>query len=590
MKRIFLWITLIVAFTANNLAQASITLHAPNTVREGERFAITYRIENSEPKEPKAPQIDGCKFLYGPSVSTMQSYQIINGKTSGTSIVEFTYTYRAEKAGNYKIGKKPFKVIPSGSKTQDQTTQQQTQQTLNDIPEEAKGINVGANDVFIRIILSKSQAYEQEAIECTIKLYTKFSITKFMQEAQPSYDGYLIEEIPIQQIINREEVYNGQTYMTAVLQKYILYPQKSGKLTINSGKYRLVAAQQELVRFGFIPHITSSYQQLNVNSNSASINILELPQPQPEGFNGAVGQFSIDSKLGSSSFRTNETSSMIYTISGTGNIKYLKEPEIKFPSDFETYAPQSDISAKPTSNNVAGTMTIEYPFAPQSVGKFKIGMEKFVYFDPEAKKYVTLSTPTYDIDVAKGNSMPVSEQKDITAKATDILHIKTGDKSLSHDHEPIIYSLNYWMIYILLTLMLIAVLLAARKRNKLAADTDGLRLSRANKVARRRLKVAAQYMNSRQSDKFYDETLKAVWGYLSDKLTIPASQLNRENIANELQKYGAPDSLIQQFIDTLDQCEIARYTPTQSDQQIESTYKLASSAMEQLANIKRVKR
>ena len=172
----------------------------------------------------------------------------------------------------------------------------------------------------MRIILSKSKAYEQEAIECTIKLYTKYSISSFMSTTQPSFDGFLIEELDLKSSLNQIENYKGQNYMTAILKKCIIFPQKSGKLTINSGKYDITVVQYERVNLGFFSDTRPIEKKIKVSSNSATVNIDPLPLPQPDGFYGAVGKFSIDSKLQGTSFRTNEASSLIYTIKGTGNI------------------------------------------------------------------------------------------------------------------------------------------------------------------------------------------------------------------------------------------------------------------------------
>lgn len=603
MKRLLIIFALIVSVAATALADISFTVIPPRQVIEGNRFAVTFRLQNAEGNSLNAPQINGCTLLYGPSTSTMQSYQMVNGKATSSSSVDYTYTYRADKAGTFTIGsatisvdgktyrtkEAQFKVLPADT----QQPNQRPQVAVDDYTTQTPDRKVTSDDVFVRIILSKSQAYEQEAIECTIKLYTKYQISSFMPTTQPSFNGFLIDEAQVQPALNEMEHYHGQNYMTAILKKCIIFPQKSGKLTINSGRYNLTVVQYERINMGFFGSTRPIEREIQVNSNSASINILNFPQPQPEGFNGAVGTFTVDSKLNSSSFRTNEAASLTYTVSGTGNIKYLKEPSIDFPSEFEQYTPKTDISAKVSGSNVSGSMTVEYTFVPQSAGKFKIGENKFVYFNPDKKEYVTLTTPAYDIDVAKGAGTTTTtavDKQDIKAKNTDILHIRLGDKSLSLNHMLIVNTWWYWAIYLMLAIALTTSVVIAAKRMKLNADVTGRKLAKANKVARRRLKIAEGYMKARQNDKFYEETLRAVWGYLSDKLSIPASQLTRENIANVLKEYGAPDELTQRFINVLDECEMARYTPSQNEDQLEIIYKQASSAMNEMAGIKKSKR
>ena len=199
---------------------------------------------------------------------------------------------------------------------------------------------------------------------------------------QPSFDGFLIQELDIQPTLNEEEEYRGSRYMTAVLKKCIIFPQKSGKLTINSGNYDIKVVQYNNVNMGFFTVRDPQEREIKVKSNSASVDVKQLPFPQPEGFSGAVGSFTADTRLVGNTFRTNDAASLIYTIKGTGNIKYIKEPVIDFPDEFEQYTPKSDIQAEVSGQNVTGTMSVEYTFVPQSVGDFKIGGNKFIYFNP----------------------------------------------------------------------------------------------------------------------------------------------------------------------------------------------------------------
>ncbi|MCM1483383.1 MAG: BatD family protein [Muribaculaceae bacterium] len=589
------------------MAQVSFTVSAPQKVSVGEKFAVTYRVKNGEGSGLKVPQINGCTQIFGPAVSSSSSFSVINGHTEKRSVIDYTYTYRADKEGTYTIGEasvtvdgkrmttRPVSITigpaKAGSSAQpdDPRASRQGAVDMEDISTQSADRSVSSSDVFVRIILSKPTAYEQEAIECTIKLYTKYSISSFFPTRQPSFDGFLIEEMNLQPSLNQVEVYNGQKYMTALLKKCIIFPQKSGKLTINSGNYDIDVVQYDNVNMGLFSVQTPQERKIKVSSNSASIDIRPLPQPQPEGFTGAVGTFSIDSRMLGSSYRTNDPATLIYTISGTGNIKYIKEPVIDFPSEFEQYTPKADIDARVSGNNVTGKMTIEYTFVPQAVGDFTIGSDKFVYFDINEKRYVTLTTPSYNIKVAKGASQSTTTRKDVELKNTDILHIYTGDKAASKEHTLVIAQWWYWMIYVLLICGVIAVLAVNRRNIRRSADIKGMKLARASKVARKRLKLAKEYMTGKQNEKFYEEMLRAVWGYLSDKLSIPASQLSRDNVAAELTSYGATEDTVNDMIDVLDECEMARYTPSATPEQAERIYDKASQAINALENVKRQK-
>ena len=600
MKR-YLFTLLLSVLTLNvALAEATFTTIPPRQVIAGNKFNITFRLKDGEGSNITAPEIQGCTLLYGPSTSTMQSYQNINGRTTSSKTIDFSYVYRADTPGTYTIGEATinvdgktlrttevqFKVLPADKASQSNVK-------VDDYSTHTSDKQVSKDDVFVRIILSKSKAYEQEAIDCTIKLYTKYSISAFMPTTQPSFDGFLIEEIDLKSSLNEIENYKGQNYMTAILKKCIIFPQKSGKLTINSGKYDITVVQYERVNMGFFSNSRPVEKQINVSSNSASVNVIPLPLPQPDGFTGAVGRFTIDSKLQNNSFRTNEAASLIYSIKGTGNIKYVKEPIIDFPSEFEQYTPKNDIKASVSGGNVTGSMTIEYTFVPQSVGDFTIGSDKFVYFDPSKNEYITLSTPTYDIKVTKGVSTSTSStvsQQDISVKNTDILHIKLGDKHPSKEHPMYIYSILYWLIYVIGIIGFAGIIYFNSKRIKALSDIKGTRLAHANRVAKKRLKLAKSYMEAHENEHFYEEILRALCGYFSDKLGIQLSQLNRENIKSELLNYGASEALILKIITILDECEMARYTPEKSDEQIEKLFDTTSEVINEMENITPTKR
>ncbi len=577
-------------------AAQSFKVVPPRNVIAGQRFQVTFRLTNGEGSGLNAPAIPGCKLLSpSPGVSTMQSYQYVNGQSTSTSTVDYTFTYRAEKDGSFTIpaatinvdGKKlstvptKFSILPADQAPAQSGSQGgygggYPQVRIDDADSQNDTSKpISKDDIFVRIILNKSQAYEQEAIECVIKLYTKYErINSFMMTSPPTFDGFLIEEVDAQSMLNQVEHYNGQNYITAVLKRCIIFPQKSGKLTINSGKYDLSVVQLERVSNGWFYSARPVEKSVRLQPYTSTVNIRPLPEPRPAGFTNAVGRFQFESTLNPRELRTGEAASLTYVLTGTGNLKYIEPPKPEIPSEFEQYTPKTDIRARVAGNTVTGTMTVDYTIVPQSVGDFKITRQEFVYFDPAAARYVTLDAEGYNVKVAKGSGTTISaEQREIEAKNTDILHIKTGDKGLVKNYVPVVRFWWYWGIFGLILAALTATVLAASRRNRLNADAAGRRNARANKVARKRLKAAEGFMKSRQSDKFYEETLRAMWGYLSDKLCIPASQLTRENIVARLTSKGVPAELADRVISVLDRCEMARYTPDSSaDASVEALY------------------
>lgn len=613
MKKLFSILTAVLLICGTLAAQTSFQVIPPRNVIAGNRFAVTYRLSNGEGTSLNAPAISGCKLLNPqPGISTSQSYQIINGQASSSSTVEYTFIYRAEKDGTFTIpaasivvdGKKltsqatKFTILPADQASGAQQggggygygygggSQQQQSVHVDDLAsQDDTSRPISKDDIFVRIILNKSHAYEQEAIECTIKLYTKFQrINSFMMTTPPTFDGFLIEEVDTQAALNAVENYNGQNYVTAVLKKCIIFPQKSGKLTISSGKYDLSVVQIERVSNGWFVSGRPVEREVHLQPYSSSVNITPLPEPRPAGFDNAVGQFTFESRLAPDKLKTGEAASLEYIVTGTGNIKYIHEPKPEIPDDFEQFTPKTDYRTRVSGSTVTGTMMVDYTIVPQSVGTFKIPEQKFVYFDPSKKAYVTLTAPGYNMEIAKGSGTTISaEQREIEARNTDILHIKTGDKHLSLAHEPVIFSWWYWTVAALLVALLVVAIIVYGRQVRLNADVAGRRNARASKVARKRLREAEGFMKSRQPEKFYEAMLKAMWGYLGDKLSMPVSQLTRQNIFETLMERGVAEDAANRVLGVLDQCEMARYTPdSSSEASVEAVYNEATSSINEL--------
>ena len=602
-KLIFTLAVLAISVVAN-AADVSFSVDYPRQVVQGNKFQISFSLRNAEGNGFKAPEVGGCKLLYGPSKSSSYSSQWVNGVSSSSSSEEYTMVYRADQAGKYTVGSatvsvggkqystKPFtiEILPPDRSAQQGNNRGSQSVQIDNANTQTAGKQVSSKDLFVRIILSKSNVYEQEAVVCTIKLYTKYQISQFIANIQPSYNGFLIEELPVSPNLNEIEHVNGENYMVAELKKCILFPQQSGKLTITSGTYDVTVVQYEQFRTPFGIMRQPVEKQLQVKSNTSSVNILPLPEPKPASFNGAVGNFTVSTEIKPQVLKTFEAATYSYIIRGSGNIKYLKSPTIGFPSQFDVYDPQNNINAKPSGNTVSGTVTIDYTFIPQFVGKYEIPGTEFTYFNPATRKYETLTTQKYDLTVAKGSGAASQAPKGgIEQKNRDILHIKTGDLHLKQEHSYAVEGFGYWLWYIVPLLLLAAVLFYYRKALKARSDMQLMRTKRANKVAQKRLRAAKQWMRAGDKNKFYAEVLTALWGYLSDKIQIPVSELNKENISAELTNYGATDEVIEAVIEVLNNCEFAQYAPELSGNDMESIYSAAADAMDKLENTKRKK-
>lgn len=584
-------IGVVMAFADTNFA-----LLPPRTAVQGQKFSITFRLSDGKGSTPAAPEIPNCRLLFGPSLTTMSSTQIINGQMTSSSNVDYTFTYLAEKEGTVTIpavsitagGKQlsssahTFQILPPDQNAAPQPGSQQSIQGS----QPGREAKIDPSDMFVRISLNKSSVYEQEAIVVSVKVYTRYEISSFAITAQPTFEGFLSEELDVPSGTELEH-YNGKNYYTAYLKRCIVYPQKSGQLTITSGKYDVTLVDYELVSNGFFQTRRPVEKHVVTESNNAHVNVKPLPTPVPAGYNGAVGSYTASVKMNPTELRTNEAASYIYTVEGTGNIKYLKTPTLDLPAGLDQYTPKTDINARFTGNDMRGTYSVNYTLVPQEPGKFEIPASKFIYFNPADKEYHTIDLQAFDIKVAQGAATStVTEQKSIAKGMTDILHIKPTPEILSRQPHYVFQSLGYWLLYIGCALALVILIVAYRRQLRLNADIRGRKLAKANSKAAKRLKAARNAMERNESDRFYAELNKAMWGYLSDKLDIPASQLLRDNIGSKLAEYGLDKESVDNTISILDECEMARFTPQHSHLEMSQIYSQAASAIKSIESVK----
>ncbi len=599
MKRIInIAILLLTVLTARAV---SFTVEAPRQVVEGNKFNVTFVLNNGEGSSFTAPEVSGAKLIYGPSVSHSYSSSWVNGKSSSSSSEEYTMIYKATATGKCHIGAasivvggkrmatKAFtiEVLPSGSKQPSQQPQHTpgAPTPYSDPMTQSADKEVSGKDLFVRIEMSKPRVYEQQAVVCTIKLYTKYQISQFMPTIQPSFDGFLIEEIPVQPSLNKVETLNGERYMTAILKQCILYPQQSGNLTISSGNYDVSVVQFDTFRSIFGSISKPVEKSLKVTSNKATIHILPLPEPKPASFTGAVGKFNVTTDLKpATGLKTYSAAIYRYIISGTGNIKYIKAPEIKFPDQFDVYDPKTDVQVNDGAGDMSGRVVMDYTFIPQYAGEFEIPASEFSYFNPETGKYETVTVPARHLSVAKGEGQPSNHYR---MKNMDIRPIKSGDLGLKKSHGYIVDGWTYWLWFLLPLLALVGLIAYYRRQLKERADVRRMRSKRASKVAQRRLKAARGFAARNDRSGFYAEMLNALWGYMSDKLSIPVSELSKDNINAELEQYGINEQLRKESMELIDKCEFAQYAPELASGDMNAVLDEAAGIIDRLESVKR---
>lgn len=584
--------------------KATLTADAPDVVVSGDQFRLTFTVNTQKVKDFRAPSITkGFDVLMGPSRSQQSSTQIINGKVSSSSSITYTYILMAGDAGTYTIpaasieanGEKIFsnavtiKVLPpdqsaSGSKGSQKSGAQAGNQA-------ASG-RITSNDLFITATASKTTVHEQEAILLTYKVYTLVNLRQLFGK-MPDLKGFHTQEIELpQQKTFSLEHYKGRNYNTTVWSQYVLFPQQTGKLEIPSITFEGVVAIQTVSDDPFDAFFNGGgYQEVKkkIVTPKLTINVQPLPA-KPANFSGGVGEFTLASSINAKDVKTNDAVTIKLTISGSGNMKLISTPEVKFPEDFEVYDPKVTNNFEASRAGLSGTQTIEYLAIPRHAGNFTIPPVKFTYFDLKSNSYKTLKTEAYNINVAKGQGNADQVIADFTNKENvkvlgqDIRFIKLGDTKLMPKGDVFFGTVGYYLWYIIPFVLFVGLVVFFRKQAAENANVAKVKTKKANKVATKRMKLAGKLLAENRKNEFYDEVLKALWGYISDKLSIPVSQLSKDNIEAELAKYGVADDVIKDFINALNECEFARYAPGDENEAMDKVYTTSVEAISKMEN------
>lgn len=588
MKKI---IVVIAAFLLPALAWAdgvTFTASAPEAIPNGQTFQIVYTV-NARGKDLRVPEFTGFDVVAGPFQSSSHSVQFINGTATSQTTLRYTYTLLPTKEGTFNIasativvdGEKyqsnalTIKVLPA-DKTPDNATQpnDRGQQQAQSVPISQQITN---ENLFIRPIVSRTSVREQEPILLTYKIYSKVDLVNITEPKFPELQGFLVQEIDLPQ--NKQfalENYNGINYNTITLRQYLLYPQRTGTIDIDKMTCTAVVRvrNQRQVRSIF-DDFFDTYQEVNraLTASAVKVKVEPLPTPKPADFCGGVGSFSVQSTINATEMNANDAVTITVKIAGNGNMKMLQTPSLKFPADFEAYEPKVTNDFTNTTAGVTGTKTIEYLAIPRHSGEFEIPETTFSYFDVATQAYKTLSIPAYTLtvnksDAAGNTSTAVSNytaQEQVRMLASDIRYIDTSDFAIETQHELLAGSALFWLCYLLPLALAALALWFFRKQAQENANIALVRNKKANKVARKRLKVAEKYLQTNAKAAFYDEVLKALWGYLCDKLAMSPADLNKENVAAQLTAHHVDDADIAAFIRLLDDCEYARYAPVSDE-------------------------
>ena len=590
---------------------------APAQVIVGKPFQLTYSV-NQRAKDLRAPEFTDFDYIAGPYTSQSSSTSFVNGKRTSSFTLTYTYTLMASKEGTFTIPPATIKVdgeqytsngvrisvLPPDQPSNASAASQPTSNSGSG--QTAKGGQTSnstsdlSSNIFMRTLVSKTKVHEQEAILLSYKLYfAGVDVAQLTNNTRlPEFKGFLKQELEIGEIQTELEHYNGRNYQTAVLYRTLLFPQRSGDITIDPAQFEALLrvqnrAQVRSIFDDFFNSYTTATKALT--SPGVTIHVSALPAGKPMGFSGGVGQFNISSAISSTDLQANEAVTLTLTIQGAGNMKLLKTPAVDWPEGFEVYDPKVTNNFRNSTSGVSGTKTIEYLAIPRAGGTYAIPPIQFSYYDTQADDYKTLTTPEYTLHIARSaneeaNAAVVNnfvQKEDIQQLGSDIRYIYANELPEFKIRKSTVTfgTLAFWLCYLVPALLAALLFIIFRKKIKENADITRVRYKKANKVAQRRLKTAEQLLKADNKTAFFEEIERAAWTYLSDRLSIPTAQLNKENIAQILAAKGVAEALIKDVLHVLSTAEFARYAPT-SDHAMQDIYNDTTKIINQLENCK----
>ena len=577
-----------------------ISVSAPSHVAAGENFRVAYTINTSDVEEFRMGGVqDGLEVIAGPYTSSQSSYQMINGHTSSSSSVTITYTLYAAKNGSFTIGashalvggkrlsSRPVKIQVSGHAQRTNGAPNMHGQNSYDQPHmRSAGSAISGSDLFIKVSASKKRVHEQEPILLTYKVYTQVDLTQ-LEGKMPDLKGFHTQEVPLpQQKTFHTETVNGRPYKCVTWSQYVMYPQMTGRLEIPSITFKGIVVQQNrnVDPMEAFFNGGSGYVEVKKDIKAPGITLQVDPLPQrPANFSGGVGKFNNSASLDKKEVKAGEPITLRVVVGGIGNLKLLKQPVVNFPKDFDKYDAKVTDKTRLTANGVEGNMVYDFLAVPRNQGSYTIPSVEFTYYDTSKNAYKTIKTQPFKVEVEKGDGTS-AESEDFASQDKDIHTIKLG-KVVQHKADEMFFgSFGYWISLLMPLIAFVVLLIVFRRRAIENADIVKKRSNRAGKIATKRLRLANKLMLQGKQGEFYDEVMRALWGYMSYKLNMPAEKLNRDNIRETLGRHFVDDATIEKFTTALDECEFERYAPGDAAGNMNRTFESAMTAIMDIEN------
>lgn len=581
----------------------TIQVSAPSHVAVGENFRISYTINTQDVSDFRAGNVPtGLEVIAGPYTSQQSSYQIVNGRTSRSSMVTYTYTLYADKAGSYTIPAAHAKVSgksatsyaahitvssPAGHNSSGRPKMH------DDSYQPAKtGGRISASDLFVKVSANKRRVHEQEPVVLTYKVYTLVDLTS-LDGKMPDLTGFHTQEVALpQQKSFHIEKLNGRSYRCVTWSQYVMFPQMTGKLSIPSITFKGIVVQQnqDVDPFEAFFNGGSGYVEVKRSIVAPGLDIQVDPLPaKPAGYSGGVGKFSLSAKLNHTIVKEGNPIELRIVVGGIGNLKLIKQPAINAPKNFDKYDPKVTDKTQLTANGVEGNMIYDYVLVPRNRGEYTLPPVELTYYDVTSNAYKTLKTESLKVNVQKGDGRGTkvdSFEKNANTDIKPIMESRIPDNS----GKIFFGTSSYWLLVTLMIASFVVVAFIYNRRQAEMSDIIHMRGKYANKMAVKRLKKAYALMKSQNTEKFYDEVLKALWGYVGDRLNIQVEQLSRENIAGKLKSRNIPQATIDKFLSALDECEFERYAPGDASGNMKKTYDYAMIAITDIEDVLRFKK
>ena len=600
-RRIFLGLMTIV-WGLSPIGAQTISVSAPSRVSVGENFRLSYTINTQQVEDFRAGNIpSGIEIIAGPYTSSQSSFQMINGHTSSSSSITYTYTLYASKHGTFTIP--GARAVINGKTISSRSVQLTVSGTAHnngggapamhgddneDAQVKSAGNRISGNDLFIKVSANKRRVHEQEPVLLTYKVYTLVELTQ-LEGKMPDLNGFHTQEVklPQQKSFHIENVH-GRNYRCVTWSQYVMYPQITGKLEIPSITFKGIVVQQNrnVDPFEAFFNGGSGYVEVKKDIKAPGITLQVDPLPlRPANFSGGVGKFNISASLNHNEVKAGEPISLRIVVGGLGNLKLIKEPQIVVPKDFDKYDAKVTDKTRLTSNGVEGNMVYDILMVPRNRGDYEIPPIEFTYYNVETNRYQTIKTQSFKIKVKQGSGNSSSISDFSQEKDTDIHDLKIGKGTQIILQETFFGSMSYWVCLLVPFITFVVLLIVFRKRAIDQADIVKMKGKKANKMATKRLRKAHQLMVQNKQTEFYDEVLRALWGYVGDKMNIPVEKLSRENIEENLRLHRVDDNTTSTFISAIDECEYERYAPGDASGNMSKTFFSAMTAITDIENV-----